>query len=248
MQNLEAHAEPGSLFGAELDAEQLDLLRDEESGKLPANVFRMVRKSATSGPGRPKGAINRKTEQLSRLVIQKYGDPVLGAAEIYAMPLDQLVEALLIADGSKAREDRLLEMLGRAEKLMERLADNDLLTGPALEGLEQLSVTVGKLAQVAASLKSKPGELALKALNTQLQARRDVAPFCHSKLPVAVDVTMRPDVILNIPGLTDTSSLVSHVNRANISDEDLNRLEYMPEGQPDDLVDVTDGDGGGDED
>jgi hypothetical protein len=77
-------------------------------------------------------------------------------------------------------------------------------------------------------LKAKPGELALKALQTQLAARREVAQYVHGKMPVQVDLNTKADVILNIPGLTDPAALADMVNGGELTDDDLQRLEYAP--------------------
>ena len=218
---------PGTLLGAEIDTAQLDLLRDE-SGKLPANVFQLTRaRTDKVGPGRRPGSRNKRSDQLARYVTEKYGDPVEGMASIYAMPLDQLVELLLVADGSKDREDRLLDLAERTEQFVERLyGDSEAgraLTDKQIEKLDGLVERVGDLAKV---LKSKPGELALKALNTQLAARREVALYVHSKKPIAIDTNRRPDVILNIAGMTDPAALADMVGEPELSPEDWDRLEY----------------------
>lgn len=239
-----AGIEPGTILGAETDAEQLDLLRDPDTGKLPANVFQLSRARAQrTGPGRRPGSRNKRSDQLARYVTEKYGDPVEGMAAIYAMPLDQLVELLLVADGSKDREDRLITLAERTEAFVERLyADSEAgraLTDKQIENLDKLVERVGDLAKV---LKTKPGELALKALNTQLAARREVANYVHSKKPIAVDLTRRADVILNIPGLTDPAAIAGLVGDEELSPEDWARLEPTDfagfiEHEPDEVAD-----------
>jgi hypothetical protein len=220
-------AEVGSVMGVDADIEQLDLLRDPDSGKLPSNVFQLARqKAATRGVGRPAGAKNKKSAQLAKLIVEKHGDPVLGMAAIYAMPLDQLVELLLIADGSKERMERFEVLSKRVQEMVDRMLDGESgrpLTDKQVDKLGDLAERMGELSK---SLKSKPGELALKALNTQLQARREVAQYVHGKMPVAIDVNSRADVILNIPGLTDTAHLAEYVEHGELTETDLNRLEF----------------------
>lgn len=97
--------ETGAAFGCATEPSQLDLLRDDR-GKLPSNVFLRVREGEGRGPGRPKGALNKRSEQLAKLVCQQSGDPVLYMASIYATPLDQLVELLKIADPSDKASKR----------------------------------------------------------------------------------------------------------------------------------------------
>lgn len=232
-----AGADPGTVLGVETDAAQLDLLRDPDTGKLPANVFQLSRQRAAGrGRGRPAGARNKKSDQLGRIIVEKYGDPVEGMAALYAMPLDQLVELLMVADGSKDREEKLMLLADRTVALVDRMYDDSengrALTDKQIEKLDQLVDRVGDLAKV---LKSKPGELSWKAINTQLAARREVAQYVHSKRPVAVDITRRADVILNIPGLTDAAHLAEYVEGGELSEEDMNRLEYAP------FIEVPDG-------
>lgn len=91
----ERHA-GGPLVGAPVEAEQLDLLRDEK-GNLPKNVFALAREQARR-PGRPPNAPNKRNDTIAKLVCQEAGDPVLWMARLYAMPLDQLIELLLLAE------------------------------------------------------------------------------------------------------------------------------------------------------
>lgn len=232
----EAGVMPGSVMGVEMEAEQLDLLRDPETQKLPANVFRLARSRAEPrGPGRPPGAQNRKNEQLAKLITAKYGCPVEGMAAIYAMPLDQLVELLLIADGSKDREERLLAIADKAQVLVDRLLDGEAGAGTVnSDQLDRVAELIERLGDFAKLLKTKPGELALKALNTQLQARREVAQYVRSKMPTAIDLNQRADVILNIPGLTDAAHLAEYVEHQALTDQDLAGLEYLPFDSDDD--------------
>lgn len=94
-------AEPG-LFGVATDADAIDALRDAK-GNLPRNAFQLVRQQEREGRGRgrPKGAGNKRNEQIAKLVCQKFGDPVQAMASLYAMPLDQLVELVKLVDPGK---------------------------------------------------------------------------------------------------------------------------------------------------
>lgn len=229
-------AETGALIGAPGDAAQLDLLRSED-GKLPSDVFRQLRRRA--GPGRPKGSINRNTRQLARIIVERHGDPLLAMAETAAMPLDQFVELMMVADGSRDREERLMDVTDRIVRLTDRMLDDAdggrILSDKSVERLEGLTEQAANLAR---TLKVKPGELGLKAFVAQRDTRKAVAEYVHSKMPIAVDVNTRADVILNIPGLTDPSHLAAMVDVQELGEADLQRIEFAQ------WTDV-DGSGGG---
>lgn len=95
-------AAKGGLFGADWDADAVDALRDKH-GHLPRNAFQIVRREQAEArrAGRPKGAGNKRNQQLAKLVMEKFGDPVQAMASLYAMPLDQLVDMIHIADPGK---------------------------------------------------------------------------------------------------------------------------------------------------
>jgi hypothetical protein len=225
-------AEAGTMLGVDADTEQLDLLRGED-GRLPSDIFRRMRENAERGVGRPAGSGNKRTQALAKLIVHKFGDPVEAMASIYSMPLDQLCELLMIADGSREREHLMAMRLDELETLLSRvLAGEVSLTD---KQIERLKVLVDRVQNDFRVLKAKPGELALKALLLQRDSAREVAQYVHSKMPVAVDVTMRPDVILNIPGLTDAAALQDFVNAPELTSDQLEALEYTPfEPVPDD--------------
>lgn len=193
------------MFGADASPEELDALRDEH-GRLPADAFRRLRaQNAKRGPGRPLGSVNKRSEQLAKLVIQEFGDPVLGGAALYAMPLDQLCEMLLVADGTQERHQR-------AEELTEALAAQVTELSQAVRLAAQrgdvgdLEKAADRIADAAESLEAvskssgKAGALALQAVNVQLMARRFVAEYVHAKRPTAVDVAVKTDGLLIMPG------------------------------------------------
>jgi hypothetical protein len=201
---LHSEAEQLSMLGADASPDEIDALRGAD-GRLPSNAFRTLRRQRTGKPGRPLGAVNKRSEQLAKLVIQEFGDPVLGGASLYAMPLDQLCELLLVADGTQEREERLEELTGALAAQVNELAAAVKLA--ARRGsAEELTKAADRIADAAESLESlgksrgKAGVLALQALNVQLTARRFVAEYVHSKRPVAVDVTHRTDGLLVMPG------------------------------------------------
>jgi len=92
------------IAGVATEGRQLDLLRGGD-GKLPDNVFQLVREEPerARGRGRPKGARNKANGDLAKLLAHKgYSDPVEFMASLYTMPTDQVVELAKIADKGKS--------------------------------------------------------------------------------------------------------------------------------------------------
>lgn len=234
MRAIEAEAlDAGSVLGVEADAGQLDLLRDD-SGQLPSNVFVLARQKAgedgAAKRGRPPGSKNKRGDQLAKLVVQQHGDPVLAMASIYAMPLDQVAELAMVADGSRRREERWERSMARLEAVVaKRMRDaeqgNAILTDAQTERLTEL---LERAQNASMALKNKPGELGMKAFNLKLAAAAQVAPYVHGKKPIEVDVTRRADVILNIPGLTDAAGLSDMIGDQGLSEGALEGLTYHP--------------------
>jgi len=196
----EAMAEDAGHMGAAVSAEQLDLLRDER-GKLPGNVFQLVRENERQrGPGRPAGSRNRRSDDLARLYLSKYPDPVLAMGALANTPLDQLIETILIADSTVEREERLFDLIDRAEAMIAEVMKG-LSAGVVSEAtIDKVTAILDRIFDAAKALKMKPGDLAIKALNLTLAAQRSAAEYIHSKKPVAMDVTHRVDgVILAAP-------------------------------------------------
>jgi hypothetical protein len=236
---LHNEADQLSMFGADASPAELDALRDEH-GRLPPDTYRRLRaRPAGKRAGRPLGSVNKRSEQLAKLVIQEFGDPVLGGASLYAMPLDQLCEMLLVADGSAERSERLEDLAAQVTAQVAVLTKAVLLAAKAGRA-EELAAAAGKLATAAESLgelsakSNKPGGLALQALNVQLMARRFVGEYVHSKRAVAVDVTHRTDGLLVMPGAGQAggeaafvqASLNTLMKAGKIEPDQVARLEF----------------------
>lgn len=206
------------MFGVDASPEEIDALRGPD-GRLPSDAFRRLRRGASGqrGPGRPLGSVNKRSEMLAKLVIQQFGDPVLGGASLYAMPLDQLCEMLLVADGSTERAERMEELTGALAAQVNELGAAIKLAAQRGE-VAEIAKAADRLAEAAESLEAvskssgKAGALALAALNTQLVARRFVAEYVHAKRPVAIEVDSRIDGVLVMAGINPGS--VSAVQQA----------------------------------
>lgn len=193
----EAEVGAPSVLGAGTTAEQLDLLRQGD-GKLPDNVFQMAR-AAERRQGRPKGSQNKRSTDLAKLLASKFPDPVQFQASIYAMPLDQLCELLLVADGTIARQRQIDEMLAELTKQVAKLAKDAKKAGASADAIERLADACEALEAAARRSQGKPGDVALKALNLQLAAARTVSEYWHSKKPVEAVVRHQSDAVLVLP-------------------------------------------------
>lgn len=194
----------GAVLGVRSRPQQLDLMRGDD-GKLGSNVFRLMRQQdgeEARGPGRPKGARNKRSTDLAKLIAHKYGDPVEFQAALYAMPLDQLCELILIADGTRERAEKLDGMLGDLSKRIRELAQQAKSKGDGgnIEAVNRLAEACEALESVTRRGAGKPGDIAIKALNLQLAAAKAVSEYVHSKKPVEHKVDMHADAILVMPG------------------------------------------------
>lgn len=187
------------IFGAEVSAQQLDLLHGP-MGEMPTNVFQLARAEGEKrGPGRPKGSVNKRSMNLAAVLEAKHSDPVLFQAAVYDMPLDQLCRALLIADGSAARQERLDELIGKLADNVGELTKKAKAAGVDGKAIERLADACEALEGAARRSQGKPGDVALKALNLQLAAARTVAEYKHSKKPVEAVVKHQHDAMLVMP-------------------------------------------------
>lgn len=191
-------AREAGVLGGALAPAQLDLLR-EDDGRLPDNVFQLARAEEAKRPGRPKGSRNKRSSNLAAVLQAKYSDPVEFQASVYDMPLDQLCEALLIADGTVARQRKLDAMLLALSERVDELTGEAKRRGVPIESIERLAEACEALEGAARRSQGKPGDVALKALNLQLQAARTVAEYVHSKKPVEAVVRHQADAVLMMP-------------------------------------------------
>lgn len=174
-----------SIFGVEITARQLDLLADE-NGKMPNNVFALARKR---GVGKPKGSIKKATKDLAAYLINRNGSPVEFMSDVRSMALDQGTRLLMEAEGYSEREKKLFSLIDKVEELHLQALREDW-SEAKLELLDRMAQRIEK---AAASMKSKPGDLALKFLTLQLTAANNEARYVHSAMPVQVAVDHRVD-------------------------------------------------------
>jgi hypothetical protein len=116
------------------DPEQLDLLRDDH-GNLPKDALRRVR--AAKGRGRPKGAKNRKSQQLAKYFIEKYGDPLDALGEIINTPIDLIYEQMVLAQGGEFKNKRVT---GRDALEFRQRAIMDVM--PYIHGKQPIAIDV----------------------------------------------------------------------------------------------------------
>jgi len=211
----------GAVVGVAADPQQLDLLRDEQ-GKLPPDVFRRLR-AEQRGRGRPAGAGNRRNKKLAQLICEKHGDPVIFMAGVYDMPLDQLVELLRIADNSHEREAQMMALAGRFEDHIKKLTDRGTMATKA--EWQQIERVLDRLIDVSKMIQFKPGDLAAKALMTQLAAAKEVGPYVHGKQPISVEVTSKADLVVFAPEILKQHGLDPEAVQAAIAKHGLEAFD-----------------------
>ena len=113
--------------------------------------------------GRPKGSLNRRNRDLARFIERQFGNPIVAAASVYAMPVDELATIL--------------------------------------------------------------GCSKLQALDAQLRAIHEVAPYVESKMPVKVNVDAKGALTLIIgdtpaEGETVDSEAVEVLENQPVSDDE----------------------------
>lgn len=258
----------GAVLGVTADAAQLDLLRGED-GKLPSNVFTLMREQdreqKARGPGRPKGSTNKRNENLAKLIAHKYGNPVEFQASIYAMPLDQLCELLLVADGTVARQEKLDELLVELAGRVRELSRGNRNTENR-EGIDRLADACEALERAAKSRASAPGKVAIAALNLQLQAAKTVSEYVEQKQATKMEVDMEniPTIVMAAPGAGrdfDQSDravriagdmLARALAKGRVQAEDIKGLQFdgeqfIQDGEYVEVPEDSDEDGGADE-
>lgn len=157
--------------------EQLDMLAAEKGGISREGLRRLRQGDGRTGPGRRPGALNKRSKDLAKWFIGRYGDPIGVLGEIMNTPPDLLYQQMVAAQGGESKSKRI--------------------TGA-------------------------------DAFRLRNEAAKEVMPYIHGKQPLRVDVNSRADVILNIPGLTDPAHLAELTGDAELTDEDLARLEFVP--------------------
>lgn len=121
---------------------------------------------------------------------------------------------------NKASKDIARYFVGKYGDPLDALGE--IITSPVDVLYEQM-----KLAQGG---ESKSKRITGKdALALKLSAIDTVLPYIHGKQAIKVDMTKRHDVILNIPGLTDTAALAEMTAAPELGAEELERLEYLPD-------------------
>ena len=258
----------GAVLGVAADAAQLDLLRGED-GKLPSNVFTLMREQdreqKARGPGRRKGSTNKRNKNLAKLIAHKYGNPVEFQASIYAMPLDQLCELVLVADGTVARQEKLDELLVELAGRVRELSRGNRNTENR-EGIDRLADACEALERAAKSRASAPGKVAIAALNLQLQAAKTVSEYVEQKQATKVEVDMEniPTIVMAAPGAGrdfDESDkavriagdmLARALAKGRVQAEDIKGLQFdgeqfIQDGEYVEVPEDSDEDGGGDD-
>jgi len=88
------------------------------------------------GPGRPRGSINRSTEEMARYILAHYRDPRLFLAELYNRPVEQLAREL-----NTTREKAQRLQIEAADKLMPYVASK-MPVAVTIDAAGEVSLTI----------------------------------------------------------------------------------------------------------
>jgi hypothetical protein len=228
------------------DPQQVEMFRQKD-GSLSPGAIHVVR-----GRGRPPGARNRRSKKVADLYVQRYGDPLDAIGQLANTPLRQLIEVLMEADGSAAREARLLEgveeALAHIKALSNRNWTGDINTSRELA--TDLADAIDRLALAAERISGKPGKLALDALALQMQAHVKALEYVHGKQPIAIDIRNRADVVVVAPELLKEYDIDPQELAAQIAEHGLDALdastmrliEHVEDGEFTEAPDAQEGD------
>jgi len=75
------------------DGDQAALFEGFENAEA-ASPLASANERRGRGPGRPKGAKNRRTEEWAAYILGQYRSPLIVLAELYSMPVDELAAEL----------------------------------------------------------------------------------------------------------------------------------------------------------
>lgn len=175
--------------------EQAELLPLAPAGE-GVEAQRRVEKSGKVG--RPRGAVNRKTQEWADYLLSRYPSPLQGLAEIYSRPVKDLARELgFEVDGKRtAKPEQLLELL-----------------------------------------------------KVQISAADKLAPYLHSKMPVAIDTGDQSlfQLTINAGGNNQQNQSLSGVDIFNTnayeSNDDYQDVDYIDENgrSPTDLQSENEG-------
>lgn len=85
-----------------------------EQERIDAQLPLGIGEAAKRGPGRPKGARNRRTDAVAEYLVKRYGDPLEGCMAIGMRPLPEVVEEL-----KAVAEQYGLRLVGKTGSVMD---------------------------------------------------------------------------------------------------------------------------------
>jgi hypothetical protein len=200
----EAGNVPGLMYDSFPSGQQLALL-DDAGVKISQQVLRDLR----TGPGRRLGSKNKHSAQIGKLLVEKFGDPILSMANGAFMPTETLTKALRAADGDGDFDDNL----DRLDRLVARLG--------ARLTKEQASRLSARLFKMMA----RPSISSFDVWREQNALKKSLAEYAYGKAPVQSPGSARPDAILNVFGITDPEHLAQRVGEYELSDEEISQIK-----------------------
>jgi hypothetical protein len=195
------------LFDSLPDANQLAMF-DDGGSRLDRAALATLR----TGPGRRPGSRNKRNQRVADFIVQNYGDPLLSQANAAFMPLEVLVRAIRAADQDEGDDEKFEQI----ERIIDKI-------GPHV-GKDMAQ----KLGTRLLRMMNRSQISAMDVWKEQNAIKAELTPYVYGKQPVALQVSGRADVILNIPGMTDQTHLAEIIGESDVTEEDIARIAFQP--------------------
>lgn len=212
------------------DAVQLNLLREENGGRIDADGIRAIR-----GRGRAPGSRNKRNQKVAQMIVHKFGDPMDGLGNFSVMPLEDAVAMVRLADdvGREEELDRIEAMVARLSLQLRR---------------EEMEATADQLARQLMKFMARKQISAIDVLALQIRVGQDLMTYVHGRQPISVDVREKTDAVVIIPGInapTDVSQqqLAEVINQRGLDALDFQNMKLLDAPEDADFSEVGAGEG-----
>lgn len=186
------------------DAVQLNLLREENGGRIDASGLRHLR----TGPGRRAGSRNKRTEKTAKLIVQRYGDPLDALGNFARMPIEDATAMVRHADDPDG--DDIEQILHAVNVLARGLSDEsaDAVSKALIKWLSRKQIS------------------ALDVLAMQVRVQQDLMTYVHGRQPVSVNVTEKTDAVVIIPGINAPTNVPQQQIADAINQRGLDAIDF----------------------